>query len=227
VADVTENDGAVPVPSATFSKEGYGTYYISAADVVLSAGMKAYIVTAKGDDGTLSYQKIADGDTSGKTVPAGTAVMLQVEPASNTQTFSMTLARVTAAPITQTNLLHGSDVAVETTGGAKYYKLSYGLDNTGSGGTDNSDVLGWYWGADGGAAFTSGAHKAWLAMPAAASRSFFGLPGEETGMGDATRLNNNEQITNNKWYSLDGRRLDGRPTAKGIYIVNGKKVIVK
>jgi hypothetical protein len=29
---------------------------------------------------------------------------------------------------------------------------------------------------------------------------------------------------NDKWYSLDGRQLNGEPTAKGIYIYNGKKV---
>ena len=29
------------------------------------------------------------------------------------------------------------------------------------------------------------------------------------------------------WYSLDGRKLDGKPTQKGLYIVNGKKVVIK
>ena len=29
------------------------------------------------------------------------------------------------------------------------------------------------------------------------------------------------------WYTLDGRRLDAQPTAKGLYIHGGKKVIVK
>ena len=29
------------------------------------------------------------------------------------------------------------------------------------------------------------------------------------------------------WYTLDGRRLDGVPTAKGLYINKGKKVVVK
>ena len=29
------------------------------------------------------------------------------------------------------------------------------------------------------------------------------------------------------WYSLDGRKLDGKPTQKGIYIYNGKKVVIK
>jgi hypothetical protein len=29
------------------------------------------------------------------------------------------------------------------------------------------------------------------------------------------------------WYSLDGRKLDGEPTKKGVYIQNGKKVVIK
>ena len=29
------------------------------------------------------------------------------------------------------------------------------------------------------------------------------------------------------WYDLNGRRLQGRPTAKGVYILNGRKTVVK
>jgi hypothetical protein len=29
------------------------------------------------------------------------------------------------------------------------------------------------------------------------------------------------------WYTLDGRRIDGKPGTKGIYINNNKKVIIK
>ena len=29
------------------------------------------------------------------------------------------------------------------------------------------------------------------------------------------------------YYTLDGRKLNGKPTQKGIYIVNGKKIVVK
>ena len=29
------------------------------------------------------------------------------------------------------------------------------------------------------------------------------------------------------WYTLDGRKLNGMPTKKGIYINNGRKVIIK
>ena len=31
----------------------------------------------------------------------------------------------------------------------------------------------------------------------------------------------------NVWYTLDGRKLGGKPTEKGVYIVNGKKLVVK
>jgi hypothetical protein len=29
------------------------------------------------------------------------------------------------------------------------------------------------------------------------------------------------------WYTIDGRRLNGKPTKKGIYIVNGSKRVIK
>ena len=51
------------------------------------------------------------------------------------------------------------------------------------------------------------------------------------GNGDATRLNDSVKMLNDKetdaWYTLDGRKLDGQPTARGIYIKNGKKVVIK
>lgn len=34
-------------------------------------------------------------------------------------------------------------------------------------------------------------------------------------------------LTDNRWYTLDGRALSGKPTARGIYIHQGRKVIIK
>ena len=34
-------------------------------------------------------------------------------------------------------------------------------------------------------------------------------------------------INNSRWYTLDGRRLNGKPTKKGIYINNGRKVVIR
>lgn len=33
--------------------------------------------------------------------------------------------------------------------------------------------------------------------------------------------------SNNTWYTINGYRLDKKPTKPGIYIVNGQKVIIK
>ena len=50
---------------------------------------------------------------------------------------------------------------------------------------------------------------------------------ETTAISDATRLNNKEQSINDAWYTLDGRKLSNQPTQKGIYIINGKKIVIK
>jgi len=34
-------------------------------------------------------------------------------------------------------------------------------------------------------------------------------------------------LENAKWYTMDGRQLPGNPTKKGLYIVNGRKIIIK
>ena len=46
---------------------------------------------------------------------------------------------------------------------------------------------------------------------------------------DGRWSNNNAQwsVNNDQWYSLDGRKLNGKPTSKGIYIKNGKKFVIK
>ena len=53
--------------------------------------------------------------------------------------------------------------------------------------------------------------------------SFGGNQGETTGLGGIF-TDNRETNFDNGWYMLDGRKLNGEPTQKGIYIYNGKKV---
>ena len=69
------------------------------------------------------------------------------------------------------------------------------------------------------------ANRAWLEIPSQQSnvktlRIIFG--------GDATSIHNAQfTIHNDEWYDLNGRKLNGMPTKKGIYVKNGKKVVVK
>ncbi len=43
----------------------------------------------------------------------------------------------------------------------------------------------------------------------------------------AIQLVQSEDVNNGDWYTLEGRRLTSRPTAKGIYIHQGKKEVIK
>jgi len=49
--------------------------------------------------------------------------------------------------------------------------------------------------------------------------------GTETGISHALRQEN--QMNNNVWYSINGMKFDKQPTAKGFYLHNGKKVVIK
>ena len=45
--------------------------------------------------------------------------------------------------------------------------------------------------------------------------------------GEAMQVTSDKsQVTSESWYTIDGRKLNGKPNAKGIYIHNGKKAIV-
>ena len=210
----------------TFTKDGYSTYYDIQYDMVLTAGMKARIVTAKDGGNTLTYKTIADGDLNDaatNVVPAGTAVLLQIAPANDAQSIDVTMTAPTAEAIGQDNLLHGSDVATTTTGGDLFYKLSYNRDGA-------EKLIGWYWGAQDAGAFTSGAHKAWLALPSngqhAQLRSI-GLPGFYDGTTDVTVIPYQKIRQEDVWYDIYGRKLDDVPTQKGIYISNGRTIMIE
>ena len=34
-------------------------------------------------------------------------------------------------------------------------------------------------------------------------------------------------LSSDSWYTLDGRKLNGKPTSKGIYINHGKKIVLR
>ena len=50
--------------------------------------------------------------------------------------------------------------------------------------------------------------------------------GEDTGIKDIQN-NGTMDRKNDIWYTIDGQRLSGQPSKRGLYIVDGKKVMVK
>ena len=65
-----------------------------------------------------------------------------------------------------------------------------------------------------------------LAILTACNGNKFHVDGTVENASDTTTLVL-EQSSNGEWYNMNGQKLNGRPTANGIYVVNGKKFIVK
>jgi len=51
------------------------------------------------------------------------------------------------------------------------------------------------------------------------------------GEGDVTSISTtnytNDTNSSNEWYTLDGRRLQGKPAQKGVYVQNGRKMVIR
>ncbi len=70
------------------------------------------------------------------------------------------------------------------------------------------------------------AGKSVLKLNGAAARVMSIVDGAVTGVSEKVIVNS-EEFTTDEWYDLNGRKLDSKPTKKGLYILNGNKVVVK
>ncbi len=67
----------------------------------------------------------------------------------------------------------------------------------------------------------------YLPKPVLKTRSFLSIGSDDTTAIEGSMFNVQSSMFNDGWYDLSGRRLNGKPTAKGVYINNGKKYVVK
>ena len=162
----------------------------------------------------VSDNKLSLNEVKGNQVPAKTGVLVQSDN-ENVMYFY-----IESAPAIEGNLLRAS-VTEQTTTGAddtkeyKYYMLSYNKDN---------ENLGFYWGENDGAAFTSKAGRAYLAVEKTnevAAVKGFSLSDMETGISQVCGSAANKGVI----YDLQGRRVER--AVRGLYIMNGRKVMVK
>lgn len=183
----------------------YATYYHDFG-YIMPEGVKGGVVTDAKVEGTLVVDYKYG---SGSVVPAKSALLLNG--AKNDYEVALKLEETSE----DVNLLKGtSDESLTTSdeAGAKFYKLA----------NDKDKGIGFYWGADNGAAFTNSANKAYLAVAGEASAAKgFALGGVDTGIKEVTEVG---KMTG-KIYNLQGMQQKG--LQKGICIVNGKKFVVK
>lgn len=190
---------------------GYATLFSQHA-IIVPEGMEAAVATNVVDGRlAIDYRYPA-----GAVIPASTGVLLKAEAGNHGYNVATTDATAPAD-----NLLKGSVEDATTVGdNCLFYMLSY---------DQNDENLGFYWGAENGAAFTNEGGKAYLAVPQATANGAIGfaLDGSlVTAIGQATADTNAPA----KIYTIDGRLMQQTRTAdlpRGLYIVNGKKVIIK
>ena len=190
------------------SEAGWATKYF-AESVHVPAGVNAYIVTGA-ENGWITKSQIAEGEV----IPANTGILLEnagEHKFAKTVSYSYTLAD---------NLMRGSveDTYVEGTAyvlandselGVGMYKAKLNKDAEGNVGTTH---------------FLNNAGKAYLVLPAEQSTvAYYGFDwAGTTGIDEITE----QRAESKDIYDLTGRRVEAI-TAPGIYVVNGKKVLVK
>ena len=136
-------------------------------------------------------------------IAAGQAVILK----STTGTITLTPAATTSSDFTGNDLKGGTAVA----SGYDAYTLSRG---------DGTGAVGFY--KFSGSLDGSKAHLEILTS--AGSRGFIGFGDDNTTGIELPALADDEAA---EWYSLDGRRLSGKPARRGVYVKNGQKYIIK
>ena len=202
--ELTRFDAVSLSKEITFNAE-YATLYLG-YKVAVPAGVEAYVVKST-NNGHAQMEKVEG------VIPANTAVILKNVGEKNTYTFKhSTEAGATVA----TNLLKGSIANRYVIGDACV--LSNGAEGIGLYGAILNKLDG--------TAFLNNANKVYLYVPAASgSATFYGFvwgdDDEET-----TAIENVEVVTEDVIFDLSGRRVS-EITEKGIYVVNGKKVLVK
>ena len=201
------------------TQEGYATAVIKAPFVVPGGMICSIITDAK--DGVLTIENYEAGKVvpakDNKDVYSGTPVLVKGTP--NTE-YPLILDKTTTL-INSKNLLKAGEGKLFTADANHlYYKLAY----------DDYDArtdLGFYWGAADGGAFFVPEGSAYLAVPksVAASVKSFRLEDATTGI---TAPIASEGQTVKTVYTIDGRRVQNADhLTKGLYIVNGKKVMIK
>ena len=76
-------------------------------------------------------------------------------------------------------------------------------------------------------ALTRGAAATDEELPSSIIVRLVGANGQTTAIGTLDTKTGEMTFDSEAWYTLDGVRLSGKPTKKGLYINNGKKIVIK
>ncbi|MBQ6062158.1 MAG: hypothetical protein IJK87_00835 [Prevotella sp.] len=191
--------------SLTIGSTGYASLYYSDKALRVANGLVAYTYKVR-----YNHLFVSKTYSEGDVIPAATSVVFKGAQGS----YSLTVTS-NAGEGDANNLLKGSDVDAMTEGDGLFYKLS----------TYQGKNVGFYWAAENGGPFVSKAHKAYLMVPYSVNAKGFAFD-ETTGIGSVSMPSPDHAI-GTVTYNMVGQRIEGGVPSKGIYIVNGKKVVVR
>lgn len=186
---------------APISSAKFATYSPSSNVVVPeeSTGIKVY--TAKVEDAKINLTQVE----AGKVLKAGTGYVV----AGDENNYELTLSNDEAEDISDNDLKVAGENGVTATAATRYYVLAKRADGT----------VGFGLVADG---VTIPAGKCYIDLTATGSKaSFLSFGGETTAIGNIAIGNED----NGGYYTLQGMKTVS--PAKGVYIHNGKKVVIK
>ena len=191
------------------TEEGYGTFYTD-KNYVLPQGLTAFGYTSIDGNNTLTLTKSVEY-VAGDIVPANTAVVVKGAKGS----YNYYNTEEAATKTIEKNLLKGvtTDTRIEAASGVKRYILTRADDG----------ILAFYRTNTGN--INVKANRAYLEVPTAMAVASFSLEGTATGINNVVTTAAKQGI-----YTISGVRLNATTTKElpaGIYIVDGKKVIVK
>ena len=190
--------------SKAISAAGWATYCSPyALDLEHATGLKDAFIVTGGEGGVLAKTSVKGG-----TVAANTGLLIKGD--AGTATIPVVAS---GTDYSATNKLVGVTSNTEIAANTGYVLMN-----------DATYGLGFYKNSN---AFTVGANTAYLPanFDGSGARFFSLFDDDATGISDATRLNDNGKMINDNCFDLQGRRI-AQPT-RGLYIVNGKKVIIK
>ena len=182
---------------------GFATLYYSDKNFIVPSGLTARTYHVVNDQLLASKTYLP-----GQVIPASTGVVFQ----GNKGNYLLEVTEMNGEGDPD-NMLKGFDEDALTVGDGYYYKLS----------TFEGENIGFYWGAENGEAFISKAHKAYLVAPTSVSCKGFAF--DWTSGVEA--IPNTSSSIHQDVYTLGGQRVHGTDLPKGIYIVNGKKMVVR
>ena len=191
--------------------KSYATFYFD-RDVQTDANTKAYYVTTTSN----GYAQLTEVENEGRDIPARTAVVLINSEQAGSALFHVTSGLSSVVDAEQ-NLLKGTltSMSLDLSDATNYYSL----------GKLNGEI-GFYKFTDG--TITLGANKAYLdtTTPSGNVKGFILGFGDEDDINGLTSDSSRDVREDaGAWYNLAGQRVT--KLVKGLYIQNGKKVVVK